>query len=81
MAATGWTRPATITVDSPAYRTALELYKKLYDAGASPKDSLSYEYAETNAAFGSGQAATALQWNAAAADLTDPAKISGGCRE
>jgi multiple sugar transport system substrate-binding protein len=63
-----------VTVDSDAYRTALELYKKLYDAGASPKDSLSYEYAETNAAFGSGQAATALQWNAAAADLTNPDK-------
>lgn len=63
-----------ITVDSPAYRTGLELYKKLYDAGASPKDSLSYEYAETNAAFGSGQAATALQWNAAAGELTDAEK-------
>lgn len=63
-----------ITVDSPAYRTGLELYKKLYDAGASPKDSLSYEYAETNAAFGAGQAATALQWNAAAGDLTSAEK-------
>jgi multiple sugar transport system substrate-binding protein len=63
-----------VTVDSPAYRTGLELYKKLYDAGASPRDSLSYEYAETNAAFASGQAATALQWNAAAADLTSAEK-------
>lgn len=63
-----------VTVDSEAYRTGLELYKKLYDAGASPRDSLSYEYAETNAAYGSGQAATALQWNAAAADLTNPDK-------
>lgn len=63
-----------ITVDSDAYKAGLELYKKLYDAGASPKDSLSYEYAETNAAFGSGQAATALQWNAAAGELTDPEK-------
>jgi multiple sugar transport system substrate-binding protein len=50
-----------ITVNSPAFRTALELYKKLYDAGASPKDSTTYEYAEANAAFGSGQAATMLQ--------------------
>lgn len=63
-----------VTVDSDAYRTGLELYKTLYDAGASPKDSLSYEYAETNAAFGSGQAATALQWNAAAGELTDAEK-------
>lgn len=70
-----WTDASgTVTVDSPAYRTGLELYKKLYDAGASPRDSLSYEYAETNAAFASGQAATALQWNAAAADLTSAEK-------
>ena len=63
-----------ITVDSDAYKTALTLYKTLYDAGASPKDSLSYEYAETNAAYSSGQTATALQWNAAAAELTDAKK-------
>ena len=54
-----------ITVDTPAFRKGLELYKTLYDAGATPKDSLTYEYAEANAAFGSGQAATMLQWNAA----------------
>lgn len=63
-----------VTIDSEAYRTALELYKTLYDAGTTPRDSLSYEYAETNAAFGAGQAATALQWNAAAGELTDPEK-------
>ena len=63
-----------ITVDSPGFRTALELYKRLYDAGVTPKDSTTYEYAEANAAFGSGQAATMLQWNAAFVDLDDPEK-------
>ncbi|RZS79897.1 multiple sugar transport system substrate-binding protein [Phyllobacterium myrsinacearum] len=63
-----------VTVDSPAYRAGLELYKKLYDAGATPKDSLSYEYPETNAAWVSGQVATALQWNAAASELMNPEK-------
>jgi multiple sugar transport system substrate-binding protein len=63
-----------ITVNSPAYRSALELYKKLYDAGASPKDSTTYEFAEANAAFGSGQAATMLQWNAAFGDLDNKEK-------
>jgi len=63
-----------ITVNSPAFRSALELYKKLYDAGASPKDSTTYEYAEANAAFGSGQAATMLQWNAAFGDLDNKDK-------
>src|SRR5882724_10665353 len=63
-----------ITVDTPTFRKGLELYKRLYDAGATPKDSLSYEYAEANAAFGSGQAATMLQWNAAFADLDNKEK-------
>lgn len=63
-----------ITVDSEAYREALELYKMLYDAGASPKDSLSYEFAEANAAYASGQVAAMVQWNAAAGELLDPDK-------
>ena len=63
-----------ITVDTPTFRKGLELYKRLYDAGATPKDSLSYEYAEANAAFGSGQAATMLQWNAAFGDLDNKDK-------
>ncbi|MBZ5762381.1 extracellular solute-binding protein [Rhizobium sp. VS19-DR104.2] len=70
-----WTdESGKVTVDSQAYRAGLELYKKLYDAGATPKDSLSYEYPETNAAWESGQVATALQWNAAASELTSTDK-------
>lgn len=59
-----------ITVDSDAYRRGLELYKVLYDAGATPRDSLSYEFAEANAAFAAGHVAAMLQWNAAVAELT-----------
>ena len=59
-----------ITVDSPAYRETLEMAKMLYDAGATPADSTSYEYAEANAAWNSGQVATMVQWNAAASELT-----------
>jgi multiple sugar transport system substrate-binding protein len=66
-----------VTVDSPAFRAALELYKKLFDAGTSPKDSTTYEYAEANAAFGSGQAASMLQWNAAFGDLDNKEKSPG----
>ncbi len=61
-----------ITVDSDAFRAGLELYKMLTDAGATPVDSLSYEYAEANAAYAAGQVATMLQWNAAAGELTNP---------
>lgn len=59
-----------ITIDSEAYRTALEMAKMLLDAGATPADSTSYEYAEANAAYSSGQVAAMVQWNAAATDLT-----------
>jgi multiple sugar transport system substrate-binding protein len=66
-----------ITVDSPAFRTALEMAKMLYDAGATPPDSTSYEYAEANAAFSSGQVAAMVQWNAAAAELTAAQPATG----
>jgi multiple sugar transport system substrate-binding protein len=66
-----------ITVDSEAYRTALEMAKMLYDAGATPPDSTSYEYAEANAAFASGQVAAMVQWNAAAAELTAAQPATG----
>ena len=59
-----------ITVDSEAYRTALSMANKLFELGATPPDSTSYEYAEANAAYSSGQVAAMVQWNAAVGDLT-----------
>jgi multiple sugar transport system substrate-binding protein len=59
-----------ITVDSEAFRTALSQAKMLFDLGATPPDSTSYEYAEANAAYASGQVAAMVQWNAAAGELT-----------
>ena len=61
-----------ITINSDAYRRGLELYKKLIDAEATPADSLSYEYAEANAAFGAGQVAFYTQWSAAFAEFIKP---------
>jgi multiple sugar transport system substrate-binding protein len=61
-----------VTVDADAWRRGLELYKLLTDKGATPADSLSYEYAEANAAYGAGQVAMMVQWNAAAGELTNP---------
>ncbi len=63
-----------ITIDSDAAKIGLQLYKRLIDARATPPGSISYEFAEANAAFGSGQAATMLQWNAAFNELNDPKK-------
>ncbi len=58
-----------ITVDSKAYRTSLSMANKLFELGATPPDSTSYEYAEANAAYSSGQVAAMVQWNAAAGEL------------
>ncbi|MCP4383637.1 MAG: extracellular solute-binding protein [Hyphomicrobiales bacterium] len=61
-----------ITVDSDAYRTGLDIFKKIVDAEATPGDSNSYEYAEANGAFGTGQVAFFIQWSAAYAEFIDP---------
>lgn len=66
-----------ITVDSEAYRTALSQAKLLFDLGATPPDSTSYEYAEANAAYASGQVAAMVQWNAAAGELTAAQAATG----
>ena len=63
-----------VTIDSDAARRGLEVYKRIIDAGATTAGSTNYEYGEANAAFGSGQAATMLQWNAAFNELNDPEK-------
>ncbi len=59
-----------VTIDTAAWREPLEMAKMLYDLGATPPDSTSYEYAEANAAWASGQVAAMVQWNAAASELT-----------
>lgn len=67
----------TITVDSEAFRTALSQAKMLFDLGATPPDSTSYEYAEANAAYASGQVAAMVQWNAAASELAAAQAATG----
>ena len=58
-----------ITVDSDAYRKGLDIFKKITEAEATPGDSNSYEYAEANGAFGTGQVAFFIQWSAAYAEF------------
>jgi multiple sugar transport system substrate-binding protein len=61
-----------ITINSDATKAGLGVYQTLIDNAATPPDSISYEYAEANEAFRSGQAATMLQWNAAFNELNNP---------
>lgn len=60
-----------ITIDTEAWRKPLEMVKMLYDLGATPADSTSYEFAEANAAWNAGQIAAMVQWNAAAGELEE----------
>ncbi|MCP4382130.1 MAG: extracellular solute-binding protein, partial [Hyphomicrobiales bacterium] len=62
----------SLTVDSDAYRKGLDIFKKIVEAEATPGDSNSYEYAEANGAFGTGQVAFFVQWSAAYAEFVDP---------
>lgn len=64
----------TPVIDSPESRQALDVYKFLLDKGATPKGSLNYEFAETNAAFGSGNAFSIMQWNAGYPEVTNTEK-------
>ena len=63
-----------ITVDSDAYRQALDVYKTIAEKEATPGGSGSFEYSEANGAFGTGQVAFILQWSAAYSELIDPAQ-------
>ena len=61
-----------LTFDSPALRRGLEIFKTITDNRATPGSSTSFEYGDANAAFGSGQVAFMIQWNAAVPELNDP---------
>lgn len=63
-----------VTVNNDAFRRGLELYKTIVDNRATPGASSSFEYGEANGAFGSGQVAFMVQWNAAVTELNDPAQ-------
>ncbi|MGH7119342.1 MAG: extracellular solute-binding protein [Acetobacteraceae bacterium] len=62
-------------IDSPAAMQAVQTYLTIVKNHATPPGSLNYEFPEANQAFGSGQVATMLQWNAAYAIVTDPKEM------
>lgn len=67
-------KDGNITIDSPAYRRGLEIYKTIVDNEATPGDSSTYEYGEANSVFGAGQVAFMVHWNAAVPEFNDEAK-------
>jgi multiple sugar transport system substrate-binding protein len=69
-----WRDGNKITVNSEPFVKGLEVYKFILDKAPTPPDSDTFEYAQTNAAFGSGTVAFILQWNAAYDELNNPSK-------
>jgi len=65
---------AVENLTKPAAKKALEVYVNFIKEGISPPDSITYEYAEANAAFQAGEAAMYIQWNAAIRELRDKEK-------
>ena len=63
-----------VTIDSDAFRKGLSIFKTITDNKATPGSSTSYEFGDANSAFGSGQVAFMIQWNAAVPELDDPAQ-------
>lgn len=62
-------------IDSQAAMHAVETYLTIIKNHATPPGSLNYEFPEANQAFGSGQVATMLNWNAAYAIVSDPKEM------
>jgi multiple sugar transport system substrate-binding protein len=69
-----WLEGDQPALESDAARTVNSVYADIYASKYTSPDSAQAEYAETNAALQSGDTAFALQWSAAYAELTDPAK-------
>ena len=59
-------------LNSPEAAAAVNTYRTIYTKGLTSPDSDQAEYPETQAALTSGNAAFALQWNAAYDQLNDP---------
>lgn len=69
----GWTDAAgEPALTSPEARRALKVYSTIYTEGWTYRDAAQAEFGETNAALQNEQAAFAIQWSAAYAELTDP---------
>lgn len=62
------------SINTPAGRAAINVYRTIYRSGIASPDSSQAEYGEANAAMTSGKSAIYLQWNAAYGELNDAVK-------
>lgn len=65
-----WLKNGKPNLNTRTGKAAIDVYNTIYTKGLTSPDSSQWEYAETNAALTSGNAAIALQWNAAYSELS-----------
>lgn len=72
-----WFKNGKPNINTPSGIAAINVYNTLYTKGITSPDSSNAEYPETNAAIESGNAAFALQWNAAYSELNSKGESAG----
>jgi len=72
-----WLKNGKPNLDSPSGKAAMDVYYTIFTKGLTSPESSQWEYAETNAALESGNAALALQWNAAYSELNTTGSTKG----
>jgi multiple sugar transport system substrate-binding protein len=65
-----WLKNGKPNLNTPTGKAAIDVYNTIYTKGLTSPESSQWEYAETNSALTSGNAALALQWNAAYSELS-----------
>jgi len=72
-----WLKNGKPNLDSPSGRAAMDVYYTIYTKGLTSPESTQWEYAETNSALEAGNAAMAIQWNAAYSELATTGATKG----
>jgi multiple sugar transport system substrate-binding protein len=72
-----WLKNGKPNLNTPQAKAAMNVYYTIYTKGLTSPDSSNAEYPETNAALESGNAAFALQWNAAYTELNSTGSTKG----
>ncbi len=72
-----WLKNGKPNLNTPTGKAAIDIYNTIYTKGLTSPDSSQWEYPETNAALESGNAALALQWNAAFSELSTTGSTKG----
>jgi multiple sugar transport system substrate-binding protein len=72
-----WLKNGKPNLNTASGKAAMDIYYTIYSKGLTSPESSQWEYAETNSALESGNAAMAIQWNAAYSELSTTGATKG----